>query len=105
VGAEVFTNFVFFGHNFGYRYARKSFKGSNHADFGLVSKTILSHNNGPMGWGPGPGKGSQKHLHLWRSTPKTPHRKRKYFFSISSTRLAESVEGLDSSLAQTPGEL
>jgi len=27
----------FFGHNFGYRYARKSFKGSKDADFGLVS--------------------------------------------------------------------
>jgi len=45
---------------FGYRYARKSFKGSIDADFGLVSEKILSHNNGPMGWGPGPGKGSQK---------------------------------------------
>jgi len=51
VGAEIFTNFVFFGHNFGYRYARKSFKGSKDADFGLVSEEILSHNNGPMGWG------------------------------------------------------
>jgi len=27
------------------------------------------------------------------------------FFSISTTRLAESVEGLNSSLAQSPGEL
>jgi len=61
----------FFGHNFGYRYARKSFKGSKDADFGLVSEKILSHSNGPMGWGPGPGKGSQKHPHLWCSPPKT----------------------------------
>jgi len=27
------------------------------------------------------------------------------FFSILTTRLAESVEGLNSSLAQSPGEL
>jgi len=39
---------VFF-HNFGYRYARKSFKDSKDADFGLVSEKILIHNNGAMG--------------------------------------------------------
>jgi len=44
--------------------ARKSIKGSIDADFGLVSEKILNHNNGPMGWGSGPGKGSQKHPHL-----------------------------------------
>jgi len=60
VGAEIFTKFSFFVHNFGYRYARKSFKGSKDADFGLVSKTILSQNNGSMGWGPEPGKNGQK---------------------------------------------
>jgi len=47
-------------HNFRSRYARKSSKGSKDADFGLVSKKILSQNNGPMGWGSGPGKGGQK---------------------------------------------
>jgi len=104
VGAEIFTNIVF-SHNFGYRYARKSFKGSKDADFGLVSEKILSHNNGPMGWSPGPGKGSQKHLHLWRSHPKTPTKHENFFFSISTRRLAESVEGLNSSLAQSPDEL
>ena len=80
-------------------------KSSKDADFGLVSEKILSHNIGPMGWSPGPGKGSQKHLHLWRSPPKNPHQKRKLFFSISTTRLAESVEGLNSSLAQSSGKL
>jgi len=44
-----------------------SFKGSKDVDFSLVSEKLLSRNNGPMGWGPGPGKGSQKHPHLWRS--------------------------------------
>ena len=52
--------FVFFVHNFGYRYARKSFKGSEDVDFGVVSKQILSQNNGSMGWSPGPSKGGKK---------------------------------------------
>jgi len=47
-------------HNFLSRFARKSFKGSKDADCGLVSKQILSQNNGAMGCGPGPGKGGQK---------------------------------------------
>ena len=38
-------------------------------------------------------------------TSRKPHRNRKSFFSILTTRLAESVEGLNSSLAQSPGEL
>jgi len=80
VGAEIFTNFCFFVHNFGYRYERKSFKGSKDADFGLASEKILSHNNGPIGWGPGPGKGSQKHPHLWRSHLKNPTENEKLFF-------------------------
>jgi len=78
VGAEIFTNFWCFVHNFGYRYARKSSKGSKDADFGLVSEEILSHNNGPMGWGPGLGKGSNTPLVAF--PPENPHRKRKVFF-------------------------
>jgi len=51
-------------------------------------------------------KKKQKHSHLQRSPQWTPNRKRKpFFFSISSRRLAESEDGLDSSLAQTGGEL
>jgi len=67
VGAESFTNFCFFIHNFGYRYARKPFKVSKDADFCLVSEKNLTQKNGSMGWGLGPGKGGQKmqkHLHL-----------------------------------------
>ena len=105
VGAEIFTNFVLFVHNFDYIYARKSFKGSKDADFGLVSEKILSHNNVPMSWGPGPSKGSQKHSHMWRSPPKKNHRKRKIFFFRFRLQASESVEGLNSSLAQSPGEL
>jgi len=70
-------------HNFCSRYARKSFKGSKDAYFGLVSKKILSQNNGPMGWGPGRGKGGQKkqkHPHLQWFPQRTTNQKRKPFF-------------------------
>jgi len=89
---------------FCYRYVRKSFKGSKDADFGLVSENILSQNNGTIGWGPGPGKCIQKHSHLWRS-PRKLSPKTKIFFLILTTRLTESVEGLNSSLAQSPSWL
>jgi len=82
VGAEIFTNFWCFVHNFGYRYARKSFKGSKDADFGLVSENILNHNNGPIGWGPGPDKRSQKHSHFWRSPRKPPTENEKFVFDF-----------------------
>jgi len=62
VGTEIFTNFCFFIHNFGYRYARKPFKGCKDADFCLVSAKNLSQKNGSIGCGPGPGKGGQKKM-------------------------------------------
>jgi len=68
-------------HNFRSRYARKSFKGSKDADFGLVSKKILSQNNGPMDWGPG--KGGQKQAKtppLAAVPPANPKLKMKPFF-------------------------
>jgi len=48
---------------------------------------------------------TQKHPYLWRSAQKSSNPKRKIVVSILTTRLAESVEGLNSSLAQSPGEL
>jgi len=77
------VNFWSMRHNFRSRYARKSFKGFKDADFSLVSKKILSQNNGPVGWGPGPGKGGQKkqkHPHLQRSPPANPKPKTKTVF-------------------------
>jgi len=70
------------GHHFRSRYARKSFKGSKHADFGLVSKQILSQNNGPMDWGPGPVKVAQKSKKktLAAFPPTNPKPKTKTFF-------------------------
>jgi len=105
VEAEIFTNFAFFAHNFGYRYARKSFKGSKDADFGVVSEKILSHDNDPICWGPGSGKGGQKAPPLVALLPENPPQKTKIFFPISTTKLAESLEGLNSCLAQSPSEL
>jgi len=95
-------------HNCVYRYSSKSIKGSIDAGFGLVFNKTLRQKNGSMGWGPGPAKGGQKceNMHpSWRYLEKTPNPKRKTFFSISTRRLAESVDGLDSSLAQSAGEL
>jgi len=85
-----------------------SFKGSKDADFGQVSTKTLSQNNGSMCWSPGSGKVGQKSQNTptcsgLPSEPQTENEKR--FISISRRRLAESVDGLDSSLAQSPGEL
>jgi len=108
VGAEILTNFCFFVHNFGYRSARKPFKDSIDADFGLVSKKILSQNNDSMVWGPGPDKDGPKNAKtppLMAFLLENAKSKTKTFFSISTRRLADFVEGLNSSLAQSPGEL
>ena len=70
-GSKILINFWFMSHIFRSRYARKSFKGSKDADIGLVSKKILSQNNGPMDWGPGPGKDGQKNKNT--STCSGPH--------------------------------
>ena len=91
-------------HNFRSRYARKSFKDSKGADFGLVSKKILSQDNGPMGCGPGPGEGGQKkqnHPHLQQSPSKPQTENENSFFDC----LDGSEDGLDSSLAQSGGKL
>ena len=99
MGADIFTNFWCFVHNFGYRYARKSFKGSKDADIGLASEKILSHNNGPIGWGPGQGKCSQT---VATPTCGVPHRKRKnVFFDIDykTCWIRRGFEQLSSSIA------
>jgi len=79
VGAEIFTNFVFFDHDFGYRYARKSIKGFEDADFGLVSEKILSHNNGPMGWVQGQVEVA-KNTPTFGVPPEKTHQKQKMLF-------------------------
>jgi len=46
-------------HDFGYKNASKSIKGSIDADVDLVFNKTLSQKNGSMGWGPGQAKGGQ----------------------------------------------
>jgi len=60
VGVETFTNFCFFGHNFGSWYARKPTKGSEGLDDSLVFKKNLSQKIGSLDWRPGPGKFGQE---------------------------------------------
>jgi len=95
-------------HNFGYRYCSKSIKGSIDADVDLVFNKTLSQKNGLMGWGPGPAKVGQNFQNmpfLWRHLLTLPTENGERFFSVLTTRFAEFVDGLDSSLAQSPGEL
>jgi len=108
VGAEIFTNFCFFVHNFGYRYARKSFKGSKDADFGLVFKKSLAKIVAQWVGAQGQVKvvKKSKNTPICSGPPSEPQTENeKHFFSISSRRRAESVYGLSSSLAQSAGEL
>ena len=56
--------------------------------------------------------GAQGQIKVAKNTPacgvpleNTPTKMKKILFSISTARLAESVEGLNSSLAQSPGRL
>ena len=51
------------------------------------------------------GQNFQNMPSLWHHLQKTPPKTKRVFFSISSRRLAESVDGLDSSLAQLGGKL
>jgi len=56
--------------------------------------------------------GAQGQVKVAKNTPtcgvapeNPPAKTKNVFFSISTTRLAKSIEGLNSSLAQSPGEL
>jgi len=67
----------------------------------------LSAKDVPLGWYPGPGKDGQnaKIPLLVTFPPEQLIPKTKKIFLICSSRLAESIEGLNSSLAQPPGKL
>jgi len=98
----------YLSHNSGSRHDRRSIKGSEDADDHLVSKTILSQKSGSLHWRPRPSKVGQKRRNmpsLLRHQQKKTNPKRKKFFYISTGRLAESVDGLNSFQAQSAGEL
>jgi len=68
----------------------------------------LSPKNGPLGQRPGPGKDGQDNAEtplLVMFPQKSSNPKQKIFFSILTTRPAESVEDLNSSLALAAGEI
>jgi len=50
----IFVKNVFFSHNSGSRYARRTIKGFKDADDHLVSKKILNQKNGSLAWRTGP---------------------------------------------------
>ena len=95
----------FLTHNFGNRYASKSIQGSIDADFDLVFNKTFSQKSGSMGWGPGLAKISKTCLLCDVTSRNPPTENEIRFFSILITRPAKSADGLDSSLAQSPGEL
>jgi len=97
----------FLSHDVGYRYASKSIKGSLDVDFGLIFKTTLSQKMAQ--W-----VGAQSQVNLAKNAKTCPHcdvtskkpiSKAKKIFSISTGGLAESVAGLNSSLAPAAGDL
>ena len=71
--------------NFGYRYAKKSIKGSIDAEIDVVFNKALSQKNGSMGWGSEPDKCGQNfqnmpslRRHLQKKTTET----KKFFFTF-----------------------
>ena len=96
----------FSSHNFGSRYASKSIKGSQNAHYRLVSKknwakkwlirlAPRARHNWPK---------TRKHAPSM-TTARKPQTQNEIFFLIWARRRAESAEGLNSSLAQSAGEL
>jgi len=82
----------------------KSIQGSIDADFDLVFNKTLSQKSSSIGWGPRPAKISKTCLLCDVTSRNPPTENETRFFSILTTRLVESVDGLDSSLAQSPGK-
>jgi len=89
-------------HNFGSRYARKPIKGSKDSDDSLVSKKNWSEKIGSLDWHLGPGEVAKNTPLV---TPPQENPKPKKIFSVETGRLAESADGLNTSLALTTGEL
>jgi len=68
----------------------------------------LIQKNGSIGWGPGTGKGCQKNGKtppFVTFPPANAKPNQKIFIWMSTRRLAESVEGLNSSLALADSDL
>ena len=88
-------------HNFGYRHARRSRKGSLDAGDQLVSNKSFRQNFGPLDWRPGPFKVGQKNKNtpnLRASPRRTPHPNQKNFFNRTkkTCRIRRGFEQLSS---------
>jgi len=89
-----------FGHNFGTRNSRKPIKGCKDSYYSLQSKQTLVHNISSLS-GRWRHKNKTKNQNIpqpWRHPPKTTNLNLKIFFSVQTTRLHESFDGLNSSL-------
>ena len=109
VGVEICTSCCFLAHNFGSRYARQPLKGPKDADHSLVFTKTWSKNMAYWVGAQGQVKlaqRSRKHALSLTSSPENPKPKTKnILFLISTRRPAESVDALNSPLAQWAGEL
>ena len=93
-------------HNFGSRYARKSVKGSKDLDDGgLVSKATWAKKMARWVGAQGQVILAKKVKTCDRYDVSPRKRKKKKVFLVWTSRLAESVEGLDSFLAQSAGDV
>jgi len=104
-------NLSHFSHNFGTRNAIKSIKPSKDLYYSLVSNKNSSQK---MAFGvgvQGPMTSSEckqnmhEHTAIMQTSTKKTTSKSKNFFSLQTTRLSPSLEGLNNSLAQSAGEL
>jgi len=80
---------------------RKLIKGSKDSKLSLVSNENFSEILWPSGWALDQvtwAKMAQKLLHLWGHSQKIHNPQPKNFFRVQTRRLAESLEGLNSSL-------
>ena len=108
VGVEILTTFWFLWHSFGSRNATKPIKGSKDSDDTLVSNKNLRPNIGSLNWAPGPRKVGNKNAKttpLVTSPQENPKPKSENIFWVGTRRLAESVKGLNTSLAAVAYEL
>ena len=101
-------NLFILDHNFWTRNARKSIKGSNDLDSSLVSDENFSETLWPSGWALDQATWAKmipKLLHLWQQSQNIRTPQPKNFFWVQATRLADPLEPLNSSLAQSAEEL
>ena len=106
-GTWICTQFLFLNHNCGSRYASKPIKPSKDSDDSLVSKKTQPQITcwfGAQGQ-VNSAKKSQKNAPIITSLTENTKPKTKKDIFIQTRRLAESVKGLNISLAQSAGEL